>query len=419
MNSFNRGTVVLIESSDIGARYSAEAIKALGYEPLFLCDLADYHADPLAQIQNYPHLQCHTTSAESVISTLNGLKTSELIGITSFVDSRLTVAVEVAERLGLRGLDPQILKLKNKGLAYTLTPEYSPASLVFRPSDMSPQDHLRLAQLFRRAGKLILKPSAGAGAIGIFTVTSELQLTQIQQTIASKNVPDHFVHDEWMAQAYIPGELVSLEGYVVAGKTTTLGFTNRVKVHATESRASFPVDESLKPRQRAKALQAVHALVQRSGFRNGYFHIEFLLSGDDAVLIDANMGRLGGGPVGELLALSYGVDPIAIYEHALEVCLFGKESHSPYVHAEIEGKKQGAHSVLYGLEHGGDLLGVSFPSHARVYHTQLLDRGTHASPMGTDDWSWIGIVSGLESDTEAAVRGLKISTSSGEFPACY
>ncbi len=419
MSSTTRGTIVLIESSDIGARYSAEAIRALGYEPLFLCDLAEYHADPLAQIRSYPHLHCFTTSAESVVKTLQGLSGHQFVAVTSFVDSRLTVAVEVAEQMGLKGLDPQIVKLKNKGLAYSLISEFSPPSLLFSPQQMSAEDHARLRRLLEQSGKLIIKPSAGAGAIGIFTVSSVKELENIQKTIEQKNVPEHFAHDQWIAQAFLVGELVSLEGYVVGGKTKTLGFTSRVKVHSTESRASFPVDAQLQPQQRTRALEAVQALFKRSGFLQGYFHIEFLLCNGEAFLIDANVGRPGGGPVGELLAISYGVDPIAIYEHALDVSLFGRENQSPYLHAELAGKIQAAHSVLYGLERGGDLIGVNFPVDARVYHTQLLDGGTHASPMGTDDWSWIGIVSGLESDTEAAVRSLKISTTAGEFSACY
>jgi hypothetical protein len=117
--------------------------------------------------------------------------------------------------------------------------------------------------------------------------------------------------------------------------------------------------------------------------------------------------------------MSYGVDPIAIYEHALEISLFGRESRNPYNQAVSQDQVQSTFSVLYGLEKGGELLDLSFPSDVRVYHTQILEKGAHASAMGSDDWSWIGIVTGLRRDTETAISQLRIRTPQGEFPAYY
>ncbi len=40
--------ILIIESSDIGAAYTAQAVESLGFEPVSLVNLKTYSADPLA-----------------------------------------------------------------------------------------------------------------------------------------------------------------------------------------------------------------------------------------------------------------------------------------------------------------------------------------------------------------------------------
>ncbi|MBC7690730.1 MAG: ATP-grasp domain-containing protein [Methylotenera sp.] len=407
------GKIVLLESSDIGARYSAEAIKGLGHEPVFLCELEKYQGDPLAQIQEYRHLNCPTTDTQAVLKAILGLGLSDLIGLTSLVDSRLSTASEAAALLGIAGLDPAVITLKDKGKVASLTPEFSPPSVVFQQSTIPLTEIEALLTFFP---KIMIKPTRGAGGLGAFTVEDAAQLKSLAALIGEKQVPPHMSAGGWIAEAFISGELASLEGYVLQGAIRSLGFTSRRKVGTTESAATFPVDRKLTEYQRARALSAVEVLMSRSGYLNGYFHIEFIFTSDSCFLIDANVGRLGGGPLGELLALSYGVDPIAIFKHAIEVSLFGIQSRNPYDENLLRAE---THAILYGLKAGGELLDVDFPAEARCYHTQILSRGAKVTPMGTDDWSWIGIVSGLNADTVSAVEKLRIHTPEGVFEACY
>lgn len=410
--------VVFIETSDIGARYSAEAARRLGFEPFFICDFKDYHADPRKQLEGFQHLDCPTSSAAALVQSL--LQT-DVAAVTSFADSRLRVACELSKLLGVRGLDPAVPLLKDKGQVAQLIPEFSPPTCAFDLAHGLPVEWIHCT--LQSYPALIIKPSAGAGAKGVHFVQRDSDLGQLTLALRSDAVPSSMLSGGWLAQACLPGKLASLEGYALQGQTRHLGFTSRKKVGFTESAASFPADATLSPKQRASAKLAAETLIQRSGFKNGYFHIEFIFDdeGDqgECRLIDANMGRLGGGPVGELLALSYGIDPVCIYQHVLEVSLLGQESRDIYPGGSDSCKLRESHAILYGLKTGGELGGVEIPQDSHCFHTQLLGPGAHVSPMGTDDWSWVGVLTGLRQDTLRTASQLKIHTAEGVFHAYY
>src|SRR5207302_8104328 len=96
----------------------------------------------------------------------------------------------------------------------------------------------------------------------------------------------------WLLQPGTGGRLVSLEGYADGGEAVFLGFSLRGRSGWTEVSNLYPADDMISAATRARCRDAVKALVRRSGMTRGYFHSEFLVGGNDAVLIDANMGRV-------------------------------------------------------------------------------------------------------------------------------
>ncbi len=408
--------LLLVETSDIGTRYSAEAAAALGLEPFFLANLGDYQADPRAALMRYSHLDVSTEHAPEMVEALKRSGVKDIAAVATFMDTRLKPATELARILGVPGPDLAIIRLKDKGQVAAWTPEDSPATLTFDPA-VPPLPEL--TELFRRYGKLILKPTEAAGALGVFTLDDFADLARLKTLIEERAVPFHLASRGWVAQGFVSGDLISLEGYVLDSHPFFLGFTSRKKIGATESRAEFPIDERLDPHLRASAHQAVQRLVARSGFRNGYFHVEFIVAPSGVVMIDANMGRVGGGPIGQQLALSYGVAPQEIYRHVLEVGIFHRDDANPYSRISPQDR-QSSLAILYGLKHGGKLRRVRLPLELRsCFHTQILESGTQVTPMGTNDWSWIGILTGLTEDTLKAAQGIRIDTESGEQPPCY
>jgi hypothetical protein len=305
-----------------------------------------------------------------------------------------------------------VILLKDKAKVAELIPEFSPASLLFLANDIPAEKiHAML-----RAGPVIVKPVSGAGSMGTTILRNEANLATLLRVLPAVSIPSYMGGGRWIVQAMAPGRLVSMEGFALGGAVRILGCTDRRKIGHTETAARFPVDQSLPAAELERARRAVHELIARSGFLNGYFHIEFIIEPGSCSLIDANMGRVGGGAIAEQLALSFGRDPVEIFRHILQVTLFGGEGADPAMYSR---KPQESFAGFYGLGHRDEIESLQLPEGLPYYHTQILGRGAQVSPMGENDWAWIGIVSGLSADAEKALDRIRIKTKTGEYPPCY
>jgi predicted ATP-grasp superfamily ATP-dependent carboligase len=406
-------TLYFVETTDLGTRHTALAARSLGYEPVYLCDPNAYAGDVRAQLLEQRVRLVDTTSVDEVVAAIERDASPGEVVVTSFADARLEVACLAAQRLGVPGLDRAVITLKSKVRVAELVPEHGPESLAI---DLSAPAMLGLDDLLARHRRLVVKPSHGAGGLGVSFVDGPGASRDLRSRLEALALPSRVCRDGFLAQAYVAGELVSLEGYVEQGGLHVLGYTDRTKIGLTECGSRHPVDGRV-PRDAARAIErAIADLVERSGLERGYLHAEFILGGDGPRLIDANVGRLGGGPVGELLAWSHRAPPEDVYRHAIEVGVLGRASASPYLSPEL---RRSSAAVLYGLERGGRLLGLDVPLVDGVRHTAVLGSGDRVPAMGTDDWAWIGVLTGVEQAIGAALAGLRIHTTVGVEAPCW
>lgn len=410
--------LVFLESSDIGVRYSGQAARALGFEPLFLCDLRQYQADPRSQLAEFEVLDIETSSIDRVLEALARFR-GDIAAVTTFADTRLRVASEVAEILRVVGVDRSVRSLKDKSAVQRLVPEFSPETVEFALRDLSQGLAFEsLQKLFRRAPSLIVKPVDAAGGLGLIHVQRVEDLPKLASHPVLAHVPTKILEGRWIAQAFIKGDLISVEGFVRAGVPRVLGISYRKKIGSTESASTFPADRALDPHARERALRGVNHLLERANFHNGYFHIEFIVDGPECVMIDANVGRIGGGAVAEQIALAYGRDPVDVFRHVLLTTLFPERSVDEVYSCPATELRE-TYAILYGLEKGGSLRSVRLPRDLAVRHTQVLGSGANVSPMGRDDWSWIGIISGRTLDSVRFANGIEIITDQGSFKPYY
>jgi biotin carboxylase len=402
-------TLVFLESSDIGVKYCAEAALLLGFKPLFLCSLAHYQADPLKQLQQYGVVDCDTRDVQQVLKVLRQIP--HLGGVTSFADTSLEMACEAAQALGVPGLDPAVLRLKSKMFVSGLVPEFSPPTTAFS-LDQIPEE--KLQELFKLTSKIIVKPTNSAGALGVVFLDQQKDLSRLLEIIHSQDLSAELLAGEWIAQAHIAGELISIEGFVHEGLPRILGFSRRKKIGATESASAFPVDATLDPVLRERSIQGIHALVERARFKNGYFHIEYIFGTENCYMIDANMGRVGGGAVAEQLASAYGHTTVDIFKHILQITLFADQTSDPALYQLLENELADTYAIFYGVKKGGCLQEVILPAASAIHHTQILGQGTLLAPMGQNDWCWIGILSGMTKETLETASQMRIRTSMGE-----
>ncbi|MFL5346949.1 MAG: acetyl-CoA carboxylase biotin carboxylase subunit family protein [Hyalangium sp.] len=406
-------TVVFVESSCVGAGYLAAAAIELGYSPLFLTSPSFSQGDTRANIVKHRFIECDTSSVEAMQAALTReIDLREVEFVTSFADTCLGLASNLARRLSVRGLGEVVDALKDKGAVYNWVPEYSPPSVVFSARDI-PEGAIR--ELLAH-GPIMVKGRRSSGGLGAFVLRSPDEVGKLGQLMASSTIPGHLAPDLWIAQAFVDGKLVSLEGYVSGGRPEFLGFSGRKKVGMSESIIMFPWEEGLTQAAMDRAKEAITTLVKRSGFDNGYFHVEFMCKDDKAYIIDANMGRIGGGGLGQQFALAFGTTPEAVHRHALELELTGKplSTKSPY-----KGAPRPTSSVMYGVPVQATIQDVKLPETFESFHTRILDHHQVVPPMGQDNYAWIGITSGLRGKVESETSKIEIQTDKGRFSATF
>ena len=202
---------------------------------------------------------------------------------------RLPIARRLAEKFNVPGPDQAILRLTDKKLFSQLIPNH-PKTLYFSMNAIPLKEIHHMIDLH---GAVVVKPSRGSGALGTIKLQEKLSETEICTLLVRAGL-NNLGDFEWLVQAYITGELYSLEGYCIEGKPAFLGFTGRSRIAMTETACHFPRNnDPLIQKNASLMFKEINTLIERSTFKNGYFHCEFLVNDSGAYLIDANFGRMG------------------------------------------------------------------------------------------------------------------------------
>lgn len=420
-------TLVFVETSDIGTRYLREASKKLGLTPLFVFRHANYQADTLKQLTGSEHLLADTSSYEELLRCVS-LLPEKPAAIMSVLDAYMPTASRLGTELGCLIPDEGIARAKDKYLASEILGNLGPNTLALSLAQPEEEWTRSLEGLFDCSPHgILLKPRFGSGALGLHFVSKKEDLRYVHAKLTDRKVTGCPETTLWIAQSRIDGGLVSCEGYCKDGEVTVLGFTGRSKVDKTESRAYFPFDQRLSSSARDVATIALQVLLAGLGIRSTYFHSEFIVSGESAQMIDANIGRIGGGPIGEMVALSYGLDPTILYAHYILTSLPALAKIDPREADEIQLEmsaalnraRQETLSLLYGAPFDCSLIGVHIPEKLMSRHTQLLSAGHRISKMGENNWDWIGILTGFPDAVWTDFNQIYLETEAGlATPLC-
>lgn len=400
--------LAVVECTDAGGFEIGMAIVQMGYRPLFLLNPDSYKADLALSLQNFDYRNVDTLSVEAICAELEKIK-DKLVGITTLVDSRLAIASQVALRMCLPGPDEACIILKDKAAVADLIPEYSLKTASLNNDDE--KCRIQFDSIFKNK-KIVAKHRSGCGAVGIQFLSSDEEKLQ-------------FIHNtkklsEWIFQEYFEGSLFSIEGWIENNKVNYIGWTSRRKIKNTETEFRFEGNQSVTRDIDLYAKRVVATLFKRSNYKRGWFHIEFLIDSSmkNAVMIDANVGRIGGAMLPHVLAMSLDLSPMQIYQHAIETQLFGRSS------VEINPKKsldKIYKCVCFGSPQETVIEQVFLPEYPlkkqglRV--VRILGAGDRVSKVGHDDWSWIGFVAGEEEEVDRYASKIQIKTNDGRMHA--
>jgi hypothetical protein len=409
--------IVIIGVNCIAAKYLPDALRAAGYEPVFVLDIEAYSGESRKALEGCAHYPADIEDTSAVLDVLaeNPGILDGAYAITSFYDDKFPLVAGIADARGLRRPEPAAVRLASKAEVMGLVPEYSPRGLIFRPGDLARLDVSAFARL---TSALVLKPSMVSGGGGVTRwAPGEVSESAIQAAIATSELPGA-AEQTWILQEQIKGRLVSLEGFAQDGVATFLCFSLRGRIGTTEVSDLLPADDRLAREVRQRCRQAVRTLIKRSNFRNGYFHCEFIITDDSAHLIDANMGRIGGATYAEQIALAHGFQPGEILRHSVLLPLDQAAAGSPPAF-RAPGETRRAVAFLYGLEKSGTVRSIALPADLRGIHTQFARFGVPVPAIGTSDASWVGLLTGFADEAEHDMRRIGIETDDGVVAPYY
>ena len=396
--------IAIVECTDAGGFEIGMAVIQMGYRPVFVLNPEGYKADLLTSLTNFKIIESDTTNAENIAQAIK-LFDGEIVALTTLVDSRIAPTTEAAEKASLFGPDHACIILKDKDLVAKLCEEYSLPTLSFKKD----ADKAMLLN-FLPEKPIILKKRQGCGAVGIEYLHSQSQRANFLKKTDGL--------EDWIAQEYFTGRLYSIEGFVSEEGISFLGWTSRKKIQNTETEFRFEGFDTINSIITSQAKEAVTLLLQRAHYQKGWFHIEFLINFEEnkIALIDANIGRTGGAMLPHVLAMSHKQTASNIYQHAIEIQLFGKSN------IRIESNKNDTtiyKCICYGSPTETVIQQVILPRvkllNSGIRVINILGEGTTVSKIGTDDWSWIGFVAGEENKVDQFVSKIKIKTNSNQL----
>lgn len=408
--------IIIIGINPGSAKYLPRALRDIGYEPIFILDLDDYAGEARDALAS---CTCYAADFENWPEVLelfaeNPEITRGVDAISSLYDEKFPLTDYLARTYGLQHPEPAFAQLAAKAEVLRLVPEYCPPTHVFAAEDWATADPAAVAG---RSGVVILKPSVQSGAVGLSHLTSRDTPETVRGAIAASGLWDAQAQI-WLLQAMVVGPLISLEGYVADGKPSFIGFSIRGRIACTEVSNRFPGDDQLSEQVKARCTEAVTALVERSGMRNGYFHCEFIVTEDGPYLIDGNVGRIVGGPVIEQIALSHGLTPYEILGHVITLGLGAEHAVAKpaYLAPELARPTM---TFLYGLYGGGMVKSINLPPDTNCLHTQVTPDGAEVLPVGTNDNAWVGMLTGFLDEVIRDVDRITIETSDGLRKPAY
>ena len=415
-----KNLLFIVESSVLGVKYLCEAAKYLNFYPVILSEITNQEGDAKKQILDETYLKCDTSSFNGIVAGIQDYHKMEenkkIEGLVTLLDSRLHICSEVSQFLNLKGIESSCQTTKNKQNICNDIEEYSPK--YFSLEDFYSN---KIDNFFKNNEKICIKLKYGAGGKGFFIVdTFEILLEEISKRSSS---PEEFF-SQYFLQQYINGELVSVEGYFLNNEVNIFEFTGRRKIKDTECSLVFPYSKNITSIQKDKIYDCLLKIKSFYNLKKSFFHIEFIITGNEIYLIDANIGRPPGGNLIELICYSFGISVTDFFKNYLSILLKNNEflnfkkikiKDSIYTFNETLNSSKSYLGVGYGVPLSTTFISLDYALNNNISYINAIDPNTKVCQMGETNWAWVGLVSGEESNVISEINKIKINTTDGVF----
>ncbi|MFC4334111.1 ATP-grasp domain-containing protein [Salininema proteolyticum] len=216
--------------------------------------------------------------------------------------SAVTVG-EVNAKLGLPGTDPQVSRtIQDKYLTRAALEKAGLSPVRYRVVSSVSEAEEFLAEV---GGRIVLKPSKGAGSFHINMVDEASQIPSAFTAITE------FGFGEVLAEEFLDGPIATVEAFSHNGRHVVLGTSEyQVNEHFVEWAISSPAD--LPPKALEDLSRLTGEILDAVGLENGPSHSEFVLTGQGPRLLETH-NRLSGSGIPELVHRSTGWDPARLF----------------------------------------------------------------------------------------------------------
>lgn len=408
--------IIFLGATPVSAKYLPDAIKKLGFEPIFIFNMQKSPAQIQEALKNEICFHANPDNFDDIEKVILKHPTllTKVIGATSFSDVKIQNACRLAEKLRIKGPDHALLNLIDKHQMQQMVPDLFPITIKFKGNHIP---HKELKELLtQRNEEVILKPAISYDAIGILII-NHLNISDVERLISESEI-DNPQQQTWIAQPRIKGFLYSIEGFVSNGDIHFLGFSKRARVNLTEVANYFPVDNQLSKTLQQKCKTGICELFKKSNFKNGYFHTEFIIKDENCYLIDANLGRIAGGAISEQIAFSFNKTPVELYSHIIDVGLFGNSFLGDKFYL-TDVKPRPSLAIHYGLSLEQTFIHLTLPQEKNCFHSQFASSKAIISAIGENDHSIIGSIVGSPENVKEEVKKIQINTINGDYLPFY
>ncbi|HEY0165760.1 MAG TPA: ATP-grasp domain-containing protein [Jatrophihabitans sp.] len=293
-----------------------EAALRQGLRPVVLSFEQEDRTVPASMIEDdaVEVYQVDTNDRAAVIAAAERLAEShDISGVVPGFEYFVPVAAEVAARLGLPGLPPEVAKrVRDKTLMRQALEAAGLAIPQFRVARSGAEVEAAAEEI---GYPVVIKPPRAAGSVHVSRVERAEDLRAAYDLLCSETDLDlgNDLGQEVLVESYLDGPEYSAEGYVVGGVATVVSITEKLLSDPpsfVELGHTVPADL---PAARLGELADWAATVAEAlGVDNALFHLEFRICAGKPFVIELG-ARMPGDQIANLVALSTGVSLAEVF----------------------------------------------------------------------------------------------------------
>ncbi|MFA6939251.1 MAG: ATP-grasp domain-containing protein, partial [Candidatus Paceibacterota bacterium] len=160
----------------------------------------------------------------------------------------------------------------------------------------------------------VIKPIFGTSSHGVLLIESDFfDYKKISETIRATVNQEHResfkrFHGNMLIEEYVPGKMISLDGFVVGGQISVIGsieFIMGKEPYFTQVASYIPA--RLTEKEQEVINKYLKSIIETLGFINSPFHAEFRIKDGEPYLVEI-AGRMAGALIHETYDRVYGID---------------------------------------------------------------------------------------------------------------